>query len=269
MKNYLNLAILTLGFSASAFATTSFCSSLTTFQDYISAGSCWVDPAKNYTVGDFTYVAVGVLSGVASASDINVTATVGAFGPTLDFAPDSGFKVTAGLVTADAAYLFGFDLVSADTNIGFSSVTLSETDNVSLLSTANVLEADCYGGALVGKNTILSLGGGGLLCTTGGVAVGANLAATALTSTNLSASIAFSGFANSVDVLKEVSLVSLGVGPIIPGFASVSDIGQSFVTENAQVGAATPEPASYFLGGCGLILVSLAKLTRKTRDARK
>lgn len=260
MKRYSCLSILMLGISAAAWGSP--CTAGTSLSSYISAGSCtFSGSGQTYTLGSFTFLALGVLTDTATPADIDVTATVGANGPTVTFTPDSTLQVNSGLA-ATATYLFGFDITSNASNIGFSSVTLGEHSALSGLGSLGVVaEEDCYGGALpLPQNVnILSLGSGGLACLGGGPSVGTSLALTPLVNANANASIQFSGFSNSVDVLKEVSLTG-----VLGGSASVSGISQSFTTQTAT----TPEPGAFFLGGCGLVLLALVRPRRKLDDEK-
>jgi hypothetical protein len=76
-------------------------------------------------------------------------------------------------------------------------------------------------------------------------------------------------FTNSVDVLKEINLSAVGsvlpLGSGTPGTASIASIGQTFSAENAT---GTPEPGTFFLGGCGLLGFGLA-LRRRAKAASK
>jgi PEP-CTERM motif len=241
MKYGLSVCLLALG-SASAYA--SACTSGATLASLITTGSCtFSGSGQTYTLNNLTFVALGVLAQTSTASDITVTESIGPTGPSINFTPDTKLDALSGLASS-LTYLFGFDLVSNQTNIGFSAVNLSEQSNLSgLVSVGAVAEQDCYGGLLpVG---LLSLGDGGLVCLGGGLSVGASLALTPAVGANASVPIQFTGFSNSVDVLKEIDLTSA-----LGGSASVTGIGQSFTTINQS---AVPEPTTMFLGGCGLI----------------
>ena len=249
MKHTLTLSILTLGLSVSAFASNAACgASGASLLSYINAGPCdFTGNGQSYTLSDYTFLAVGLLANTANASDINVTTSIGANGPNVTFTPDSNLE--AGGLLSTLTYLFGFDLVSNVPSIGFAQVNLSEHSAlVGGVSVGLVGEQDCYGGLL--PVNVASLGNGGLACTTGGLSVGTNINLTPGVNAQANPAIVFTGFSNSVDVLKEVSLTAA-----IGGSASVSSIGQSFTTELASV--ATPEPASLFLGGCGLIALAI------------
>lgn len=260
MKRNLHLMILTLGISASVFGSSCFTSApLSSY--LVPSGSCtFAGSGQSYTLDNFTFLAVGLLANTASASDITVTATIGANGPTVTFTPDSALQANSGLAST-VTYLFGFDITSTTNNIGFSSVNLNEHSSLSGLGSLGlVAEEDCYGGALPlpGAVNLLSLGSGGLACLGGGPSVGASLALTPLANANGNASIQFSGFSQSVDVLKEVSLTG-----VLGGSATVSGVSQSFTTLEA-----VPEPATFFLGGCGLVLLALLRPRRKLKEQK-
>lgn len=243
----LALSILTLGIASSAFGGA--CTS-TTLANYIAQGSCTVG---NYTFNNFNYLAVNVLSPGVSAADINVNATVNASGPDVMFTPDSLLQAS-GLVSV-AEYIFGFEVTSNVPSIGFQSVNLGETGAVTGLSTAAVAEVDCYGGLLQLPNPITGIVGLG--CLNSGIAAGANANLPLGVSGTVNANIVFNGFSTTVDVLKDVTLAG------ILGSASVSGIDQQFTTE---AGASTPEPASFLMGGCGLI--ALAMIGRRRIGSR-
>jgi hypothetical protein len=258
VKYCLSVCLLTVGLSVSAYG--SACTSGGTLASLITEGSCtFAGSGQSYTLNNLTFVAVGLLANTATASDITVTETIGANGPSVNFTPDGNLQAAGVLSTL--TYLFGFDLVSNVSNIGVGAVNLSEQSALTgLTSLGLVAEQDCYGGLLpVG---LLSLGDGGLACTNGGLSVGASLALTPLTNTNANVTIPFTGFSNSVDVLKEINLTAA-----LFGSASVTGIGQSFATQTNT--AATPEPASLFLGGCGLIALALFRPRKSNRSAIK
>ena len=259
MKFCLPVCLLTLGLAGSAFG--SACSSLTTLQDYITAGSCTIAGlGQNYTLNNLTFVAVGVLANTATPGNIDVTTSISSTGPSVDFTPDSTMKI-GGLLLETTAYVFGFDIESNISNIGFQSVNLSEQSALTgLASLGAVAEEDCYGGALPVVNVnLLSLGEGGIACTSGGLAVGASIALTPLTNTNANANLVFNGFTSTVDVLKEIDLTAAALGT-----AQVTGIGQTFTTETN--GSAVPEPTTMFLGGCGLIALALLRPRRSKQS---
>ena len=252
MKHKLFLSLVVLGTSISGFGSTTFCSSLTTFQDYINAGSCIV-PAQgggsNYTLNSFTYLGVSLLTSGATPSDIDVTTSVGANGPSVAFTLDSAIGQT---LLGNKEILFGFDITSGTPEIHFTDVNLAETSALTGLSTGLVAEEDCYGGALPTPTNLLSLGNGGLACLTGGITVGAsvgnNLVLGAGNNANANVNLETNqGPVSSVDVLKEISLTGLAGG------AQVNSVTQSFQT------TVTPEPAAYLLCGCGLIGFALVR----------
>lgn len=258
MKRHFCLSMLMLGVSAAAWG--SACTAGASLSSYISAGSCtFSGSGQTYTLGSYTFLALGILANTATPADIDVTATVGPNGPTVTFTPDSALQVSSGLASS-ATYLFGFDITSNASNIGFTSVNLGEHSALSGLGSLGlVAEEDCFGGALpLPQNVnILSLGSGGLACLGGGPSVGASLALTPLVNANANASIVFSGVSSSVDVLKEISLTG-----VLGGSASVTGISQSFATQTT----ATPEPGAFFLGGCGLMVLALIRPRRKLKD---
>jgi hypothetical protein len=263
MKRYLNLFILTLGISASAMASPSFCSAA--LSTYLGGSTCTFG---GYTLSDFTFVNIDVLADPVLPSDINVSATLDANGnPTVTFTPDTAFAVSS--LIGVQTYLFGFDLTSNTANVDFASVNLDAQGSLSgsnlitkLTTTASVAEQDCYGGLITGKENLLSLGNGGLACTTGGLSTGTSVNLALGASVGANAGIEFSGTSASVDVLKEVVLTT-----VLGGNASISTIDQAFTT--TQGGAAAPEPGSFFLGGCGLILVALGRLQWKAKKTDK
>jgi hypothetical protein len=250
MKRYLGLLFLTLVISAPAFGAACFPGG--TLASYISQGSCtFTGSGQTYTLDNYTFVAVGLLANTATASDITVTASVGANGPAVTFTPDGNLDAS-GLLSS-LTYLFGFDITVTSPSLAFASVQLSEQSTLTGLgSLGTVAEQDCYGGVLpVG---ILSLGSGGFACLGGGISVGTSIGLTPGGNANANANVIFTGFSSSVDVLKEIDLTAA-----LGGSASVTGIGQSFTTE------ATPEPTTFLLGGCGL--VALAMILRHRRRA--
>jgi hypothetical protein len=249
MRKQFGLCILTLGIASSAFGGACTQGSLAT---YISEGSCTVG---SYTFNNFLYLAVNVLSPNASAADITVNATVGANGPNVTFTPDSLLQAAG--VASVADYILGFEVTSNAPTIGFQSVNLSATGDVTGLSTAAIAEVDCYGGLLQLPNAITGIVGLG--CLNSGVAVGGNVSLPTGLGVDANANIEFAGFSTTVDVLKDITLAG------VLGSASISGIGQSFTTETG--GSALPEPSSFFLGGCGLIGLALVGRRRIKRQS--
>lgn len=259
MKRNLTLPVLWLGISALAAAGPSYCAAA--LSTYLGGGSCTFG---GFTISDFTFVGVDVLGNPLSASDISVSTAIGANGPTVTFTPDSAFSVS---LVGTETYLFGFDLTSNTANIDFSNVNLDAQGSLSgkgplnATTTATVGEQDCYGGVIVGKANILSLGNGGLACLGGGLSTGVGVSLGLGADVDASAGLEFSGTSASVDVLKEVALTT-----VLGGTASISEVDQAFTT---TAGTATPEPASFFLGGCGLILITLGRLHWKIKKTIK
>jgi len=263
MKRNLTLSVLWLGISAFAAASPSYCSAA--LSTYLSGGSCTFG---GFTISDFTFVGVDVLGNPLSAGDINVSTTIGPNGPTVTFTPDSAFSVS---LLGTETYLFGFDLTSNTANIDFSNVNLDAQGSLSgrgilnATTTATVAEQDCYGGVIVGKENILSLGNGGLACLGGGLSTGVGVALGLGADVDASAGLQFSGTSASVDVLKEVALTT-----VLGGTASISEVDQAFTTTGGvQQGSTAPEPASFFLGGCGLILIAVGRLHWKVKKTIK
>jgi hypothetical protein len=265
MKRYLNLFILTLAVSATAAASNTFCTAA--LSTYVGGGSCTFG---GFTINDFTFVGVDVLGNSLAPKDITVSTSIDSSGnPTVTFTPDSAFAVS---ILGVETYLFGFDLTSNTANIDFSKVNLDaqgSVHGVGLLgatTTATVAEQDCYGGAIIGKENIVSLGNGGLACLGGGLSAGVGVALGLGANVDASAGLEFSGTSASVDVLKEVVLTT-----VLGGSASISGIEQAFtITGGAQTNSgAVPEPGSFFLGGCGLILVALGRLQWKIKRQGK
>lgn len=257
MKN-IALCFLTLGISTSAFG--SACTQGGSLSSYITSGSCtFSGNGQTYTLSDYTFLAINVLAKGATAADFTLSESVGAGGPSVTITPDG--NIAAGILSTETIML-GFDITSADANIGFSGVTLNTTSTLTgVVSTGLVAEEDCFGGALPAPNALLSLGSGGLACLGGGLSVGAT--DTLNLGTNINASVPiplFGAPTSSVDVLKEINLTTL------VGTASLSSIGQSFST--ASTGTATPEPGSLLLGGCGLLGLALV-LRRKAKEVSK
>jgi hypothetical protein len=260
--------ILALGIASSAFG--SACVQGGTFSSYEAAGSCtFTANGTTYTLQDFTFLSVAVLTPGVGAGDFTLSESAGVNGPVVTITPDANTDINT-IVAATETFLFGFDITSNDPTIGFSNVNLSEQSSLSSPvpiagATGIVAEEDCYGGLLPAPNALLSLGSGGLACLGGGLSVGSSIALTPGGNTNTTVGIGLplgAPFTNSVDVLKELNLTAVGA-LVTDGTASVSSIGQAFTT-----GAATPEPGSFFLGGCGLIGVALA-LRRRAAGASR
>jgi hypothetical protein len=256
MKRRLNLLILSLGISACAVAGPSFCTA--ELSTYLGGSTCTFG---GYTISDFTFVGLDVLGNPLNADHLTVSTSIGANGPTVTFTPDSTLSVS---VLGVETYLFGFDLTSNVSNIDFASVNLDAQGSLSgvglgkLTTTGTVAEQDCYGGLIAGKENIVSLGNGGLACLGGGLSTGVGVGLALGTNVDANANLQFSGTSASVDVLKEVVLTT-----VLGGTASISSINQSFTTTVA------PEPASFFLGGCGLILLAVGRLQWKIKKAGK
>jgi hypothetical protein len=245
MKTQLALGILALGIASSAFGSTCVQGTLSS---YAAPGfSCTVGA---FTFNNFNFLAVNVLSS-GNAADIMVDPTVGPNGPNVTFTADSTLQAS-GLVSV-LNYILGFEVTSTNPNIGFQAVNLGATGTLANgplgVSTAAVAEVDCYGGLLQLPNVLTGIVGLG--CLNSGVAVGANVALPLGTNVTASVPIEFSGFSTTVDVLKDITLVAA-----LGGSASISSISQGFTTEN-QGGTGTPEPASFFMGGCGLVALAL------------
>jgi hypothetical protein len=256
----LTLCILTLGLASHAFG--SACVQGGSFSSYQTAGSCtFTANGNSYTLQDLTFLSVAVLTPGVGASDFSITESAGTGGPKVTITPDSNIAISS-ILAATETFLFGFDITSNNSSIGFTNVNLSEQSSLSspvplVGATGLVAEEDCFGGALPlpGSVNIASLGSGGLACLNGGVSVGASIAlGQGGVGANASIGIPINGpFTNSVDVLKELNLTAVGL-VITPGTASVSSIGQTFTT---NTGSAAPEPGSFLLGGCGLLGVAL------------
>jgi hypothetical protein len=244
MKFCLNLCLLTLGFSESAFGSACFTGA--TLQDYLSSGGCTIAAGGHtYTVDQFTFLAVGVLATPSTPNEIKVTTSVGPNGPMVNFDVSA---LAAGLVSAET-YLFGFDIVADSPAIQFTGVNLSEKSALTGLSAGIAAEEDCSGGALPlpSKINVLSLGSGGLACLGGGVSVGASIGLGSLVpgSADANVNIPINRFSSSVDVLKELQLVA------VAGSAQINNVGQAFTV--------TPEPASFFFAGCGLLALGMLR----------
>jgi hypothetical protein len=269
MKN-IGLCILALGISTSAFG--SACVQGGTLASYATAGSCtFTGSGQTYTLQDFTFLAVNLLTPGVGAGDFTLTESVGANGPSVMITPDGATAISS-ILAGTETLLFGFDITSNNASIGFSAVNLSEQSALTspllgIGSTGLIAEEDCFGGALPAPNALLSLGSGGLACLGGGLSVGASIALAPGVGVNASVPIQLgSGFTNSVDVLKEINLTAVGnILTLTPGTAAITGIGQSFTTQNA---ATAPEPGSFFLGGCGLVGVAMA-LRRKAKGGAK
>lgn len=250
MKHF-GLCILTLGLASSAFG--SACVQGGTFSSYITAGSCtFVANGQTYTLDDFTFLSVKVLTGEDASS---FTLSESTTAPTVTITPLAAAKITG---IGSETLLLGFDITANTPSIGFTNVNLAEQSSLTGISTGTVAEEDCFGGLLPvpGSINVASLGNGGLACLNGGLSVGATVGLSPGVNANANVNIPINGpFTNSVDVLKEISLTAIGS-------ASVSSITQSFATTTNVTGA--PEPGSMFLGGCGLLGVALA-LRRRQR----
>lgn len=261
----LAISIATLAMASSAFG--SACYQGATLSSYEAAGSCtFAANGNSYTLQDFTFLAVSVLTEGAGAGDFTVTESSGANGPIVTITPDGSLAISTHLLATET-FLFGFDITSNNDSIGFSDVSLSEQSALSGLigTSGTIAEEDCFGGALPlpGDVNIASLGSGGLACLGGGVSVGASIGLTPGVNANATVGIPINGpFTNSVDVLKEINLTAVGA-LLTDATASVADISQGFTT----VGAPTPEPGTFYmlLGGCGLIGISLAQRKRGRR----
>jgi hypothetical protein len=247
MKNTFALSVLALGISSFAFGGACSQASLAT---YIQEGSCTVGA---YTFNNFAYFPVTVFAGNPGAGQIMVNATVSNGNPDVTFTPGAGFSA-GGLISA-ANYLFGFE-VSDSSGIDFQSVNLGATAAVTLLGTAVVTEVDCNGGLLQLPNQVT--GTAGVACLTGGISTGTT-ATLSLGSVSALANIQLAGTDESVDVLKNVTLAA------VLGSSTVTSIDQQFTTTG---GTSTPEPASFFLGGCGLVGLALVG-RRKAKGGSK
>jgi hypothetical protein len=247
----LTLCIIALGFGSYAFGDACVSGNTLAFYQGQTGGSCtFSGNGQTYTLGDYSFLAVNVLSAGATTSDFTLQESVGAGGPVVTITPNADLAISG--IAATETILLGFDITSGSPDINFSGVNLSTTSSVSgLVTTADVLEEDCYGGLLPGP-ALLSLGSGGLACLGGGIAAGGDVALTPGLNVGLSVPIPLVGLPTaSVDVLKEINLVT------VLGSASVSSIGQSFSTVNT--GSTAPEPGSgaFLLGGCGLMALAL------------
>ncbi len=262
MKQF-GLCILTLGMAASAFG--SACFQGATLAAYETQGSCsFTSGGNSYTLQDFTFLAVSVLTSGGDASDFTLTESTGANGPIVTVGIDPSLDIST-ILLATETFLVGFDIVSNNASIGFSNVNLSEQSSLSgLIGTSGIIaEEDCFGGALPTPSNvnIASLGSGGLACLGGGVSVGASVGLAPGVNASASVGIPINGpFTNSVDVLKEINLAAIGA-LLTPATASVSDISQGFTTD-------TPEPGSFYmlLAGCGLFAIAFARRRRRAED---
>lgn len=251
MKKYFSLSVLTLGISVSAFGSTTYCNE--SLAAIATNGGCTFSDGsgQSYTINDVTFVGLGLFQGVSSADDITLSATITAGGPVVTLTPDSALT-DSGLIGTQT-YLFGFDITSNSANINFNNVNLQATSSTSgIVGLAAIAEEDCYGGVLPVPSAPLSLSGSTVACLSSGIGV-ATPVETSLTGpvdVNLGLPLLDQPTAN-VDVLKEVQLAAL------LGSASLSNATQTFGTVNS--GSATPEPASFFLGGCGLVVLALVR----------
>lgn len=261
MKHF-GLCILTLGFAAFTYGSPSSCSAFTNFQQYINANSCtFTSGGQSYTLQDFTFANVSLLTPAISAADFGVSESAGANGPTVTLTPDALTDLSTNVLSTETI-LIGFDIVSNSASINFSAVNLGQTSSLSgpIGTTGTIAEQDCFGGLL--PVNLVSLGNGGLACTSGGLSIGASLALAQGIGLTTSVPIQFSGTPTSaVDVLKEINLTASGL-LTQTATASVSSITQGFSAVGPSANA--PEPGSLFLGGVGLLGVALG-LRRKER----
>jgi len=256
------LCTIALGISTSA-AFGSACTQGGTLSSYITAGSCtFTSNGQTYTLQDYTFLAINVLSNGATTSDFTLSESVGVGGPSVTLTPDANLAING--IIATETILLGFDITTNDPTIAFSGVNLNVNSSLSgLVPTAVVAEEDCFGGLLPGPTPLLSLGNGGLACLGSGPSVGASAALTEGINLNASVPIPLFGAPTaSVDVLKEINLAT------VLGSASIGSIGQSFDIVNTQQGSTAPEPGSFVLGGCGFIGFALM-LRRKAKGASK
>jgi len=255
MKNFA-LCVLALGISTSAFGTA--CVQNNTLAQYETAGACtFVANGQTYTFQDYTFLAINVLAGGATASDFKLSEGTGPNGPSVTITPDG--NIAAGILSTETI-LLGFDITAFSPTIGFSGVNLNTNSTLTgVVSTGIVAEEDCFGGLLPSPSALLSLGSGGLACLGGGLSVGASEALNLGVNVNASVPIPLFGApSSSVDVLKEINLTT------VVGTATINTIGQSFSTVNTS---ATPEPGSFFLGGCGLLGFGMI-LRRRAKGAK-
>ena len=258
---HLGLCILTLGFAATTYGSPTSCSSLTNLQQYINANVCtFTSNGQNYTLQDFTFANVSLLTPAIGAANFGISESAGANGPTVTITPDATTDLSTNVLSTETV-LIGFDIVSSSASINFSAVNLGETTSLSgpVGTTGTIAEQDCFGGLL--PVNLLSLGNGGLACGTSGLSIGASVALSQGIGVNANVPIQFSGApTSSVDILKEINLTASGL-VLQTATASVSSITQGFTTVGPSANA--PEPGSMLLGGIGLLGVALGLRRRQ------
>lgn len=243
MKSKLFLFCAAAGFCVSAGAApTCINGSLSFYQSTYGSTGCMI--GSDYLVRDFSYLTASVFANPVTTSNIQVTPTLGAGGPQLQFS--ANWQVSL-LGLSEAAIIFAIDAVGG-TPFVFDGVQLNITGSRSGISAASVTEVNCLGGLLnirslpyTGLGSVACLGGGPELQTVASLPVGTNV--------NASGQVVFSPTASTVDVVKNIALTAA------LGSASVSSIGQSFST----VDVPTPEPVTALTAGLTLIGLGLIR----------
>jgi PEP-CTERM motif len=208
---------------------------------YNPAGGCTI--GGDFLFSGLTYTGVDAFTNPVTATNITVTPSMGVNGPTLLFS--ANWSASGVLSLAEGIITFSED--SQVPGIGVSGIDLTDTGTIvpgalGALGTAAVAEVDCYGGLLdAGTASVACLGGGIAASATATIPTGVNVSANAL--------LSFADTVEHVDVIKTITLSS-----VLGGSSSIGSIEQDL-----DSGTVTPEPASFFLIGGGLIAIGVLR----------
>lgn len=221
---------------------------LSFYQSTYGSSGCMI--GDDYLVRDFSYLTASVFANPVTPSEINITPTLGAGGPDLQFS--ANWRVSL-LGVSEAALIFAIDAVGGSPFV-FDGVELNVTGSRAGLSAASVTEVNCLGGLLniralpyTGLGSVACLGGGPELQTIAALPAGTNV--------NATGQVVFSPTATTVDVVKNIALAG------VLGSASVTSIGQSFST--VDTGSDVPEPVTSLTAGLSLLAIGLYRRRSK------
>ena len=219
-----------------------------TLANYVALASTGCE-VGNAQFRDFGAVIVDTVVGGSLPDDgeIIISPTLGPAGPALIFSPGSGTGTSwqtggiAGIYTAT----IGFTVASTNPLLGFLGSELSAEGSASGIGVASILEVQCLGGLFTGLTIPPPA------CLPGGITAGLGVDITSGVSAAADAAVFLGSPVYEIDVIKQLSLVS-----VVGGTAEITSFTEGFTQQQEAV----PEPTTLtLLGGALLAFVGVRR----------